>query len=81
MLFSKASMAVCFIDCKYWSYVFEKYWHIYVTTKYPLKTGWMSIIACQTIKPTLKWLLTKEGLGCLFKCSSKSSSFDIGKAL
>ena len=41
----------------------------------------MSIFAGQAFKPTPKLLLTKEESGCRFKSSSKSSSFDIYKAL
>ena len=40
-----------------------------------------SIFVCQAFKLTSKYLLRKQELVCLFKCSSKYLSFDIGKAL
>ena len=77
----KDFLAACFMACENWSSVLEKYWHIYATTLYSLKTGWMSIFVCQDFRPTLKQLLTKQELGCVFRWSSKLSSFDTEKAL
>ena len=79
--FQKTSLAACFMACEDWSSVFEKYWHIYVTALYSLKTGCISIFFYQSFKATSENILTKQELGCLFKCISKSSSFNIDKAL
>ena len=55
--------------------------HIHIHTLYSLKTDCMSIFAYQAFKSTSKKLLTKQELGCLLKCSSKSSPSDMNKAL
>ena len=81
ILFSKASLAACFMVYEHWSSVFEKNGHIYVTALYSLKTGCVSIFAYQAVKPTSKQLSTKQQSVCLSKCSSKFSSFDFDKPL